>query len=68
MKGAIANIDRAVQGLNGAGGQSASKQIGAHLLQMQQTAAKQSRGDNQSSLQQWDLIALLRHLGQAYQL
>jgi len=25
MKGAIANIDRAVQGLNGAGGQSASK-------------------------------------------
>ena len=37
---------------------------------MQQTAAKhqQNRADNQSGGQQWDLISLLRHLGQAYQM
>jgi len=61
-----------VHGLpNGAAAsQSASKQIGAHLVHMQQTAAKQSqnRADAQGSGQQWDLISLLRHLGQAYQM
>lgn len=56
MKGAGANLG---------GGQSASKQIGAHLVHMQQTAAKQSqsRAEHQGGGHQLDLISLLRLLG-----
>lgn len=46
---------------------SASKQIGAHLLQLQQTGAKQFpalRHESSSA----DLISVLRQLGSAYQL